>query len=52
MDNNYAPKKGDRVFHQKYGYGKLIFLDGDRADVDFEKSEIKKVYIKFLQFNH
>ncbi len=39
----------EKVFHQKFGYGKIIKLDGDKALVNFEKSLTKKVYIKFLK---
>jgi len=49
---NYMPQKGDRVFHQKFGYGNILFIDGDRAEVNFDKSSIKKIFLKFLQFNH
>ena len=49
---NYMPKKGDRVFHEKFGYGNILFIDGDRAEVNFDKSSIKKIFLKFLQFNH
>mgnify|MGYP006089288247 CR=1 FL=1 len=43
--------EGSRVFHQKFGYGKIISLDGDKAEVDFDKTNQKKIYIKYLQFN-
>ena len=43
-------KKGTKVFHQKFGYGKILFIDGDKAEVDFDKSSQKKVFLKFLQF--
>ena len=42
---------GDRVFHQKFGYGKILFLESDKAEVDFEKGSIKKIFIKYLKFN-
>ena len=39
------------VYHQKYGYGKIIFIDGEKATVNFKKSESKKnIYLKFLKF--
>ena len=43
-------KRGDKVFHQKFGYGKIIFLEGDKATVNFKKSSQKKVIIKYLKF--
>ena len=43
-------EEGARVFHQKYGYGKIISIDGDKADVSFDKSSQKQVFLKYLQF--
>ena len=42
--------EGSRVFHYKFGYGKIIFIDGDKAEVDFEKSSQRKIFLKYLQF--
>ncbi len=39
----------DKVLHQKYGNGVIIQKDSDKAEVDFEKFGLKKVYLKFLQ---
>ena len=47
-DMNY--KKGTRVFHQKFGYGKILYIDGNMAEVKFDKSSQKQVFIKYLQF--
>ena len=33
----------DRVFHQKFGYGVILALDGGNADVFFEKAGEKKL---------
>jgi len=41
---------GSKVFHQKFGYGKVLHYDGDKAEVDFEKSDKKKVFLKYLEF--
>jgi hypothetical protein len=43
-------KEGAKVFHQKYGYGKIIFIEGNKAEVNFYKSSQKKIFLKFLQF--
>ena len=43
---------GARVFHQKYGYGTLLNYDGEKANVKFDKSELKNIFIKYLQFKH
>ncbi len=39
---------GDRVFHQKFGYGEIIAIEGDKLEVDFEKSGLKKVVARFV----
>ena len=49
---NDMPKKGDRVFHQKFGYGNILFIDSVLAEVDFDKSSIKKIFLKFLRFTY
>ena len=40
---------GDRVFHQKFGYGRIQFIDGNKLTVDFEKAGIKKVIDTFVE---
>lgn len=39
---------GDRVFHDKFGYGKIIGAEGTKMTVDFEKGSTKKVISTFL----
>ena len=39
---------GDRVFHQKFGYGAVTAIEGDKLDIDFEKAGPKKVVAKFV----
>jgi DNA helicase-2/ATP-dependent DNA helicase PcrA len=39
---------GERVFHQKFGYGAIRAVEGDKLDVSFEKAGDKKVIGKFL----
>ncbi len=43
-----AYQVGDRVFHDKFGYGSVIALDGNKLDVDFEKSARRKVMDSFV----
>ena len=38
----------DRVFHQKFGYGRVIGVEGDKLDVAFEKAGVKKVVARFV----
>ena len=42
-------KKGARVFHQKFGYGKVTAAEGQKLTVDFEHSGPKKVIDTFLE---
>ncbi|MEO1779365.1 MAG: UvrD-helicase domain-containing protein [Pseudomonadota bacterium] len=39
---------GERVFHQKFGYGCIIGIEGDKLDIDFEKAGPKKVVSRFV----
>lgn len=39
---------GARVFHQKFGYGAVIGIEGDKLEVAFEKAGTKKVVARFL----
>lgn len=39
---------GARVFHQKFGYGSVIGIEGDKLEVAFEKAGTKKVVARFL----
>ncbi len=39
---------GERVFHQKFGYGAVIGIEGDKVEVDFDKAGMKKVVSRFL----
>ena len=39
---------GERIFHQKFGYGKIQTLDGNKLNVYFEKAGQKKVLDSFL----
>ncbi|WP_164657950.1 ATP-dependent helicase [Tropicibacter sp. Alg240-R139] len=42
---------GERVFHQKFGYGAVIGIEGDKLEIEFEKAGTKKVVAKFLSTN-
>ena len=41
-------KLGERVFHQKFGYGAIIEIEGNKLTVDFEKTGAKKVVDSFV----
>jgi DNA helicase-2/ATP-dependent DNA helicase PcrA len=40
---------GQRVFHQKYGYGRIVAIDGNKLDIEFEKAGPKKVLDSFIE---
>jgi len=44
--SHYA--KGDRVFHQKFGYGRVSFVEGNKLTVEFDKAGEKRVIDQFL----
>jgi len=41
--------KGDRVFHQKFGYGRVSGVEGNKLTVDFDKAGQKRVIDTFVQ---
>jgi DNA helicase-2/ATP-dependent DNA helicase PcrA len=43
-----AYETGDRVFHQKFGYGRVTEIEGDKLTVDFEKAGEKKVVARYV----
>jgi len=40
---------GQRVFHQKFGYGQVVASDDDKLDIDFEKAGQKRVMDRFVE---
>ena len=40
---------GVRIFHQKFGYGRVVQIDGNKLTVDFEKAGHKKVVDTFVE---
>jgi DNA helicase-2/ATP-dependent DNA helicase PcrA len=40
---------GQRVFHQKFGYGLIVAVDGNKLDIEFEKAGPKKVLDSFIE---
>jgi DNA helicase-2/ATP-dependent DNA helicase PcrA len=39
---------GDRVFHQKFGYGAVVSVEGDKLGVEFDKAGTKHIVARFL----
>ena len=42
-------KVDERVFHQKFGYGTVMIVDGDKLEVEFDKAGSKKVLDGFIE---
>ncbi len=43
-----AHAMGERVFHQKFGYGEIVGIEGDKLEIAFEKAGTKKVVARFI----
>ncbi len=43
-----AYKRGDRIFHQKFGYGRVSAVEGNKLTVTFEKAGEKRVIDSFV----
>jgi DNA helicase-2/ATP-dependent DNA helicase PcrA len=41
-------KRGERVFHQKFGYGRVAGVEGNKLTVDFDKAGSKRVIDTFV----
>jgi DNA helicase-2/ATP-dependent DNA helicase PcrA len=39
---------GDRVFHTKFGYGRVTGIEGDKLDIRFDKTGEKKIVARFV----
>lgn len=44
----YTFRKGDRVFHQKFGYGNVLMVDGMKLEVEFDMGGVKKIMAEFV----
>jgi DNA helicase-2/ATP-dependent DNA helicase PcrA len=40
---------GMRVFHEKFGYGAIVDIDGNKLDVEFDQAGSKKVLDGFVR---
>lgn len=40
---------GQRVFHQKFGYGAITAIEGNKLEIDFEKAGPKRVMDSFVE---
>ena len=52
-DDSYSAKshtlKGVRVYHQMFGYGTIVAVEGEKCEVVFDKSGRKKIYATYLR---
>ncbi len=39
---------GDRVFHQKFGYGEVMAMEGDKLDIEFDHAGSKKIVARWV----
>ena len=39
---------GERVFHQKFGYGEIVGIEGDKLDVEFDHAGLKKIVARWV----
>jgi DNA helicase-2/ATP-dependent DNA helicase PcrA len=39
---------GERIFHEKFGYGRIRTVEGNKLEIDFEKAGTKKVIDSFV----
>jgi ATP-dependent DNA helicase UvrD/PcrA len=40
---------GERIFHQKFGYGRIADVDGNKLTIDFDKAGRKRVVDSFVE---
>jgi DNA helicase-2/ATP-dependent DNA helicase PcrA len=40
---------GERVFHQKFGYGRILAVEEDRLDIAFDKAGEKRLLDRFVE---
>ena len=41
-------REGERIFHNKFGYGKIVNIEEQAALVNFEKAGNKMIFLKYL----
>ena len=40
---------GERVFHQKFGYGEVTVVDGNKPTIQFDKAGEKRVVDRYVE---
>jgi DNA helicase-2/ATP-dependent DNA helicase PcrA len=51
-DKGAGYQPGERIFHQKFGYGRVADVDGNKLTIDFEKAGRKRVVDSFVERAH
>jgi DNA helicase-2/ATP-dependent DNA helicase PcrA len=41
-------ESGQRIFHEKFGYGRVLLVDGNKLEIAFDKAGTKKVIDSFV----
>jgi len=41
--------RGTRVFHTKFGYGRVLAVEDDKLEIEFEKAGVKRVLDRFVE---
>jgi DNA helicase-2/ATP-dependent DNA helicase PcrA len=39
---------GQRIFHEKFGYGRVLAVEGNKLEIAFDKAGTKKVIDSFV----
>jgi DNA helicase-2/ATP-dependent DNA helicase PcrA len=47
--NSSAHRKGQKVFHKKFGYGKILAIDNNKLEISFSEVGIKKIMADFIE---
>jgi DNA helicase-2/ATP-dependent DNA helicase PcrA len=48
-DQGAGYEPGERIFHQKFGYGRVAEVDGNKLTIDFDKAGRKRVVDSFVE---
>lgn len=49
LQPRHAFRFQDRVFHQKFGYGRIVSVHGDQLEIEFDVAGLKKVMADFVE---
>jgi DNA helicase-2/ATP-dependent DNA helicase PcrA len=48
-ENSIKFQRHERVFHDKFGYGKVVNVSGNKLDIDFDTGGMKCVMDSFVE---